>query len=179
MCRPSRHQRETYNGHKKVHALKFQSILTPNGLIANLFGPIPGRRHDAFMLAESNILARLETQQHIRGGHGYHLYGDSGYPIREVLISPYRGNLSAAQQEFNSAMSKVRVSVEWGFGKMLQLFAFLDFKKNLKLHKQAVGKTYAVAAILTNVHTCLYGSQTSSKFDCIPPKLDQYIHNSE
>jgi len=37
ICRPNEHQRIVYNGHKRVHALKFQSIVTPNGLIANLY----------------------------------------------------------------------------------------------------------------------------------------------
>ena len=31
-------QRAVYNGHKRVHGLKFQSVALPNGLIANLFG---------------------------------------------------------------------------------------------------------------------------------------------
>lgn len=40
ISRPSRNQRMVYNGHKRVHALKFQSVAIPNGLIANLFGPV-------------------------------------------------------------------------------------------------------------------------------------------
>ena len=38
--RPSREQRIMFNGHKRVHSLKFQSVTLPNGLIANLFGPV-------------------------------------------------------------------------------------------------------------------------------------------
>ena len=37
---PGKHQRIVYNGHKKVYSIKFQSIVAPNGLIANLFGPM-------------------------------------------------------------------------------------------------------------------------------------------
>ena len=40
ICRPGEHQRLVYNGHKRIHSLKFQSVVTPNGLIANLFGPV-------------------------------------------------------------------------------------------------------------------------------------------
>ena len=40
ICRPKEHQRVMYNDHKRVHGLKFQSVVAPNGLIANLFGPI-------------------------------------------------------------------------------------------------------------------------------------------
>ena len=31
-CRPDENQREVYNGHKKVHGLKFQSVSLPNGM---------------------------------------------------------------------------------------------------------------------------------------------------
>ena len=40
ICRPNANQRQVYNGHKRVHALKFQSVAIPNGLIANLYGPV-------------------------------------------------------------------------------------------------------------------------------------------
>ena len=40
ICRPSEHQRLVYNGHKRVHALKFQSVTLPNGMIGNLYGPV-------------------------------------------------------------------------------------------------------------------------------------------
>ena len=43
------------HGHKRVHALKFQSVVAPNGLIANLFGPVKGHRHDSGMLAISGL----------------------------------------------------------------------------------------------------------------------------
>ena len=29
-----------YNGHKRAHGLKFQSVVIPNGLIAHLYGPV-------------------------------------------------------------------------------------------------------------------------------------------
>ena len=40
ICRPNANQKQVYNGHKRVHALKFQSVAIPNGLIANLYGPV-------------------------------------------------------------------------------------------------------------------------------------------
>ena len=40
ICRPGEHQRMVYNGHKRVHALKFQAVALPNGLIGQLFGPV-------------------------------------------------------------------------------------------------------------------------------------------
>ena len=40
IARPGKDQRVLYNGHKRVHALKFQAVAIPNGLIAHLFGPV-------------------------------------------------------------------------------------------------------------------------------------------
>ena len=38
IARPGENQWVVYNGHKQVHALKFQSIVLPNGLIGNMYG---------------------------------------------------------------------------------------------------------------------------------------------
>ena len=40
ICRPGKNQRLVYNGHKRVHALKFQSVTLPSGIIAQIFGPV-------------------------------------------------------------------------------------------------------------------------------------------
>ena len=59
IARPKYNQRIMYNGHKRVHAIKFQSIVLPNGLICNLSGPYEGKRHDSVILHESGVLASL------------------------------------------------------------------------------------------------------------------------
>lgn len=73
-------------------------------------------------------------------------------------------------------MSSVRECVEWGFGKVVSLFAFLDWKKGLRMGLSPAGKFYIVGVILTNCHTCLYGSQTSSFFGVESPSLEEYLH---
>ena len=40
ISRPECNQRIVYNGHKSIHAIKFQSIVTPDGMITNMFGPV-------------------------------------------------------------------------------------------------------------------------------------------
>jgi len=37
--KPGERQGVMYNGHKRVHGIKFQSIALPNGLIGNMYGP--------------------------------------------------------------------------------------------------------------------------------------------
>lgn len=40
ICRPQENQRIVYNGHKRVHGLKYQSVALPSGMIANMYGPV-------------------------------------------------------------------------------------------------------------------------------------------
>ena len=56
ISRPGDNQRVVYNGHKRVHAIKFQAVVIPSGLVANLYGPVEGLRHDAGILKESGLL---------------------------------------------------------------------------------------------------------------------------
>ncbi|XP_048576221.1 uncharacterized protein LOC125557565 [Nematostella vectensis] len=113
ICRPGLQQRTMYNGHKRVHAIKFQSVVAPNGLIANLFGPIEGKRHDSAMLHESGLLPLLERHAINTAGQPLCLYGDPAYPLRAQLQCPFRGrNLHTQQELFNLSMSKVRTAVE-------------------------------------------------------------------
>ena len=159
ICRPKTHQRIVYNGHKRVHSIKFQSVVIPNGLIANLSGPYEGKKHDSGMLAQSGLLANLENYSYSPTGDLLCIYGDPAYPLRPHLQGPFKDlQLTPEQRDFNKAMSATRVSVEWVFGDIINFFKFLDFKKNLKLHLSAVGKMYIVCSLLTNVHTILYGS---------------------
>ena len=60
ICRPIVGQHLVYNGHRRVQAIKFQSVVIPNGLIAHLHGPCEGRRHNAFLLRDSGLLEQLE-----------------------------------------------------------------------------------------------------------------------
>ncbi len=130
ISRPNRNQRAVYNGHKRVHALKYQSVVTPNGLIANLYGPVEGRRHDSAMLAMSDLLPQLEQHSFSPDGQALCIYGDPVYPLRVHLQSPFRrAPLTPEQQLFNESMSQVRVSVEWVFGDVVNYFKFIDFKK--------------------------------------------------
>ena len=62
-----------------------------------------------------------------------------------------------------------------GSSETINYFKFLDFKKNLKLGLNSVGKMYIVSAILRNGLTCLYGNTTSDFFQCNPPNLETYF----
>ena len=159
----------------RIHGLKFQSISTPDGIIQLLTGPFPGRRHDAFLYLESGTERQLRDLQ-VFFNRQIIIYGDSAYPRSSVLAKPFaRTNASADELKVNLLMSRARISVEWCFGKIDSLFAFNDFKKNIKILKNPIANYYLVSALLTNAHTCLYGSLSSQFFSVDPPSLDDYF----
>ena len=120
-----------YNGHKRMHSLKFQSVVIPNGLIANLDGPFEGKRHDSTMLQETGILNDL-MRVAFYNGDPLCLYGDPAYPLGLHLQAPFRNiHITPQMVLYNKAMSKVRVAVEWLFGNITNYFKFIDFKSQL------------------------------------------------
>ena len=45
-CCPSLLQKLMYSSHKQCHGIKFQSVVTPDGLFASMYGLVSGNRHD-------------------------------------------------------------------------------------------------------------------------------------
>jgi len=74
-------------------------------------------------------------------------------------------------------MSSVREAVEWSFGRLKTLWAFINYDKKMKARNAPIGKIFLVATLLTNCHCCMQprGSQISMFFDLQPPSLDEYL----
>ena len=122
--------RNLYNGHKNVHAIKFQSVVAPNGLVANLYGPVEGKRHDSGILAMSGLLDALQRYSVSPYGNTLCIYGDPAYPLRPCFQAPFRGAvLTPDQQVRNKSIKEVRVSVEWIFGDIIITLNFWTLRK--------------------------------------------------
>ena len=148
-------------------------------MIGDLYGPVSCRRHDSYLLRKSTLHDRL-TALLSNFPVDYLCYGDSAYPkLRFITRGAKRHKvpnpLNIVALENSRRMSKVRECVEWGFGKIINLWAFLDFSKNLQMFSSPISTYYTVMAFLTNCHTCLYAGQTSQFFECAPPTLEEYL----
>ncbi|CAB1111742.1 unnamed protein product [Ectocarpus sp. CCAP 1310/34] len=110
-------------------------------------------------------------------GEPYYIYGDPAYQASPWLMAPFRGVLTALAEAFNPEMSAVRVSVEWGFGRVVALWSYIDYQKKQQVGLSAcgLGKQYKVAGILTNCQCCFYPNQTSTFFGVPPPSLRAYL----
>lgn len=78
-----------------------------------------GSRHDNAILRASQIedILRLYAKGH--GGRQMMIYGDKGYKISDVLMTPFPGHprdLDPDFVQFNKDMSRCRIGVEHDFG---------------------------------------------------------------
>ena len=81
--RPTGHwlQRQFYS-YKKFHALKFQGVIAPNGIIISLSKPFLGKVHDQTIAKRTNLNDQLEDLNQRFGIHKenrYFVYGDKAY----------------------------------------------------------------------------------------------------
>jgi hypothetical protein len=179
ITRPTRNQRLVYNGWKQMHCLKYHVIISPDGMIIHLFGPIEGRRHDETCFKQSGVLDILKKHFWTPTREPLVVYGDPAYTVSTHVCTPYKGAaLTEAEQLFNTRMSRIREPVEWVFKEIGEQFGFLNFAKNQKLLLQPVGLFYLVAVLLCNCHTTLHHPQISQYFRCKPPKLAKYLHGN-
>ena len=84
-----------------------------------MFGFLEGRHHDTFMLSVSGLHNKL-LQFNAPDGSSYVLYGDPAYGLSKNVLSLFwSAQLTHQEQVFNTAISGVRISVEWRFGKIV------------------------------------------------------------
>lgn len=186
IAHPTWWQRQAYSGHKKVHALKFQAVMLPNGIIGHLFGPFEGRRADNFLLKESKFLERIALFAHEEDWNEnapmeeryFQIFGDPAYGVGRHIMSPFSGagERTEAEKEWNASMSAVRIEVEHGFGIVANTWPFLNAGWKMRLYSSPVGRYYRVGVLLTNCLNCMRPNQVAQYFDCEPPELTEYLH---
>ncbi|THU89275.1 hypothetical protein K435DRAFT_572148, partial [Dendrothele bispora CBS 962.96] len=79
VARPVWNQRILFNGWKRFHALKYHCLVTPDGIIAHVFGPIEGRRHDETLFKESGLSDILAAHFWTQDRRPLFIYGDPAY----------------------------------------------------------------------------------------------------
>ena len=181
IARPGYFQREFYSGHKRNHCLQFLSVTTPDGMILFTHGPDEGRHQDNWGLHKSGLATHLLPRVAELLGMIYRVYGDPIFARSDYVQKgfPSRVEADATEYVFNKLMNSARVSIEHVFGKVTQLWTFLDFKRTHKLHGTRPAQAYLNAQFLTNVHSCLYGNQVSQQFGIDPPTLAEYLAMEE
>jgi nuclease HARBI1 len=80
------------------------------------------------------------------------VWGPSLYAQTRYVMRGFKGSMSHLQQIFSQRMNALRISVEWGFGKVLNDWPYLTQKMAHKLGVSPVGLVYWCAVLLSNVN---------------------------
>ncbi|XP_053379191.1 putative nuclease HARBI1 isoform X1 [Mercenaria mercenaria] len=110
----------SYVCRKGFHALNVQAIADAEMKFINVVIRWPGSTHDSFILTNSNISNELEQRN-----NGW-LLGDSGYALKNWLMTPFMHPVNVQQQRYNSAHARTRNIVERSFGVLKSRFRCLD-----------------------------------------------------
>ncbi len=160
--------------HRWAFRIKFQSVVTPDGLFACFFGPMSGNRHHLYMLARLELIPKPQAFMPSAGSETvYTLYGDPACPQSLYVVGGYRNPPPDSHRALrNTEMSKVCKVVEWGFANLVSNWAFIDFKASMMIFQNPFVKYFIVAAFLCNLRTCFYGNQVLDNFDCDALTID-------
>jgi len=138
-------QKAHYSGKKKRHTLKTEVTVTAKGRIASVSPSHPGSDHDLTVRRAGPKLRK-----------GVHLYGDSAYQGHDkehpTIDFPYKkprtGELTAEEKEYNRGLSRFRVRVEHGIGRMKRFRVISDrFRNPRRTHHTKM----SIVAGLTNM----------------------------
>eukprot|EP00611_Tribonema_gayanum_P018714 TRINITY_DN318_c0_g1_i2.p1 TRINITY_DN318_c0_g1~~TRINITY_DN318_c0_g1_i2.p1 ORF type:complete len:192 (-),score=20.11 TRINITY_DN318_c0_g1_i2:117-692(-) len=178
--RPSAGPRMLYNDRDSVQTLKFQAVYTPDGIIRHLTDAYAGRALNAGIMRECDLDPVLRANM-VADGVTYSVYADAAYERRRTpyVMTPYKGNIAPGSWEafFNGAMVNERVTAASEFGLLRSLWTAENFPTAHELFQCdcGLGQQYVVMAILTNLHTCMYGCKTATYFKLYAPSARAYV----
>ncbi|MCL4160364.1 UNVERIFIED_CONTAM: hypothetical protein GTU68_027344 [Idotea baltica] len=134
-----------YVNRKQYHSLNAQIVCGADYRIIHVDISNVGSAHDASVWAESDV-PRLVQQDH------YSLLGDSAYPSRCFLLTPYPTRnfpLNPQQQTFQRWLLAARQNVEQTIGILKQRFQVLNRKARYSLDK--VPSVVLACCVLHNI----------------------------
>jgi hypothetical protein len=189
-------QRSFYNKNYKGHGVKVQEVIFSDG-IKYSFG-FSLRRHDNTVYNESTIPEQLDMlnvpdAHHPNGNPAVpalcctdqaYLASDHMLPKTRTMtlmnVPPAQRALLAAEDAANML---ARNSIEDAFQKHTALWPGCDKKQRHglfrggKLKWKFILDTWYAQVLFCNLHTCVYGNQTTGLTLVEPPSVEEYLEN--
>ena len=161
---PGGNRSELYRNRKGYFSLNIQTVCDATLLIRDIVARWPGSVHDSTIFNNSRLFAEFETERI----QDCLLLGDSGYPLRRYLLTPFLRPEIRSQQNYNSAHIRTRNCIERMYGVWKRRFPVLSMGLRTKVEKSL---TIIIAtAVLHNIAVLTK--------DAVPPEdcvLNEYL----
>ena len=168
-------------GHKG-HGLLMLSFMMPNGIHC-WYGPVSARRNENHILLWSGLDELLYEIQTRVSDQIYTAYGDQIFKndiYRCIKICHQDKPFTNEQRLENRVLNRARVSIEWDYGRLKDLFKESTRKDSKKLVTDtgAVANELLFEGLLKNIHCCFNGNGCSAvrTFNCASPSIDEYLY---
>lgn len=125
--RPSGVNDQPYINRKGYPAINAQAVCNVSRRFIDIYAAWPGSCHDSHVLRSSNIFQQFE-QGNIDG----RLLGDSGYPCKPWLLTPYINPQTQNRIRYNNCHTTTRVRVEQAFGLLKRRFLCLHLENRFQ-----------------------------------------------
>lgn len=106
---------------KVFFSYNVQAVCDADCLFQDVVCRWPGSAHDSNVFANCNLRARFERGEF----QNCVLVGDSGYGIRNYLITPLANPTTRGEVLFNESQIRTRNCIERKFGQWKRIFAIL------------------------------------------------------
>lgn len=143
---PGGNNAEIFRNRKGYFSFNVQALCDSNLIIRNIVCRWPGSAHDSTIFANSRLRARLENQKF---GDDSLVVGDSGYGIKNYLMTPLGNPQTEAEQLFNEAQIRTRNPIERCFGVLKRRFPILAL--GIRLHVDKVHPLVVASVVLHNI----------------------------
>lgn len=143
---PKSDLRETFRNRKGFFSLNVQVVCGPDCYAYDVVASWPGSAHDSAIYKDSAAYLKLRSEEF----QGFHILGDSAYPLSPFCMVPYRNESTAQERRFNYKQSATRMAIEKCFGQIKRRFPILKNGLRFKRVKDSA-KCILACFILQNL----------------------------
>ncbi|KAL0809470.1 hypothetical protein ABMA28_011640 [Loxostege sticticalis] len=148
IVRPTENEERFFN-RKHYHSLNVQAICDVHRNILNVDASYGGATHDSFIWSHHEIKAHLESLQN---EETLYLLGDSGYPLREYMMTPIDSAVEDSPEgRYNTIQKRARSTIERTFGVLKGRWRCLLAARELHYAPFAAGKIVIACCVLHNL----------------------------
>ncbi|CAC5359658.1 HARBI1 [Mytilus coruscus] len=127
---------------KGVHSVNVQAVCDVRGKFTNINANWPGSSHDSHIFRTSQVFYQIYMEQNGTNGGWADgvLLGDSGYPCRPFLMTPYQNPVQDHQKKYNRCHCSTRSVIERTFGRLKRRFHILHSEVKHKKQINSLNK---------------------------------------
>ncbi|CAH0731365.1 unnamed protein product, partial [Brenthis ino] len=150
IVKPNKKEEHLFYCRKHYHSLNVQMVADEKCHILAINPKFGGASHDAFVWENSQLNTYMQTLH--RNGESVWLLGDSGYPQRPWLMTPYNNPApGSAGETFNKLHSRARITIENTFGRLKNRWRCLCKDRVLHYKPEKCAQIILACSVLHNI----------------------------